>query len=448
MNQVATTNLGCSDSVYDCLEQIAEVSSKNAKMKLLQEHLQDPYFRALIKQAVDPFITFGVKKLPTPKGPGTHQFRAETLKLMAELRHRSLTGNAAQEAIAKELSVLAPKSRELLSRILRKNLKAGFTASSVNSARPGTIYVFKCQLSNKLADYCEKITINPDYPWTAELKEDGVRGFALEHKNPTGEFFSRSGKPLSASEELKDEVILFFRMWKDYWSDDAKIVLDGELVSLDGVFNDVVGDIRRKSARDTVGLKLIDLIPTKEFDAGRSKKAYWDRRAMLHQFMEDNGEAFDRIKLTTEWLVKSVDEAFVLANDLIQNGKEGIILKDPHGLWQNKRTKDWLKVKDKNTVDLVVKRLEIGNPDKGFSHCLGAVVCDFTTYVDEVQRTVEVSISSGFTIEQREYYWQHQDELVGRLIEVSYHQITPDFSMRHPVFEKFRDDKPIEDGQG
>ncbi|WP_431159397.1 hypothetical protein, partial [Winogradskyella poriferorum] len=72
--------------------------------------------------------------------------------------------------------------------------------------------------------------------------------------------------------------------------------------------------------------------------------------------MEDHDGAFQRIQMTDEWVIHSVVEAFELGNKLIEKGEEGIILKNPKGHWVNKRSKDWLKVKDKNTVDLVVKR--------------------------------------------------------------------------------------------
>jgi len=450
MNQMTNPLVATSsETVFDWLEQIASTSSKNAKEELLRQHLENDAFRILIKQAIDPFVTFGVKKLPKAEPTGGELFDNRTLALLIDLKSRKLTGNAAQSAIKEELTRLQPKSAELLTRILKKSLKAGFTASTANKARPGLIYVFKCQLSHKLTDYEHQVTASEQEPWFAEMKEDGVRGFALQHQNPDGEFFSRSGKPLNASEELKQEVRFFYSMWAEHWGTKAGVVIDGELVASEGLFNDVVGDVHRKSVGDTMALKVIDLIPSDEFDKGQSEKAYTERREMLEQFLLLYKDKFPRISIIERWPVTSVSAAFELAHELIDQGHEGIILKDPNGRWANKRTSAWLKVKDINTADLVVTSVAPGEEGKEFEHCMGSAFVNFDSVdKDGNPVTVEVSVGGGWKLSEREHYWQHPGDLIGQLIEVEYHMLTPDGSMRHPRFKQIRTDKPIEDGQG
>lgn len=68
---------------------------------------------------------------------------------------------------------------------------------------------------------------------------------------------------------------------------------------------------------------------------------------------------------------------------------------------------------------------------------IGKLVVDFNG--------VLVGVGSGLSDEIRAL---DPEELIGRMCEVSYHEVTPDLSLRHPVFECFRDDKPVEDGPG
>ena len=58
----------------------------------------------------------------------------------------------------------------------------------------------------------------------------------------------------------------------------------------------------------------------------------------------------------------------------------------------------------------------------------------------------EVRVGSGFTDEQRVYYWEHRDELTDVLCEVKYKEISYDKntgaeSLQFPVFVQLRTDK-------
>lgn len=446
MNTLATVTTS-SAFAFDLLVEIGATASKNEKMKLVSDAIAtSPVFKQLVCKALDPFTTFGIKKVPKHTTDGKNEMNTGHYALLGQLARRELTGNAAINAVSSALSDLEPKSRELFIRVMTKNLKASFSAETVNKAYPGMIYTFKVQLSEKLSEFADWVDsqIGIDDPWWAELKEDGVRGVAHQVRNPAGNFFSREGKPLNASDELLSEVVEFFKLASEVL--DQSVVLDGEISSIKGVFNDVVGDVHKKSVGDTVMLKLIDMIPCTDFEDKICRIPYVKRRATLEKLIEQHGHKFPRIKLIDRWPVHSVREAFDLAEKLISEGEEGIILKNPNGFWTAKRTRDWLKVKDINTIDLVVKRLEPGEKGKQFEHIMGAAICDMVT---PQGTTIEVSIGGGWSIEQREDYWANPELIVGHLIEVEFHEYTKDGSLRHSRFKRIRTgDKPIEDGQG
>lgn len=442
-----------SDYVFDLIEEIASTSSKNAKIELIRSSWHHNLFSFCIKQALDPFITFGMKKIPKYKeGVGFKQFTFGTVGLLTKLNNRELTGNAAKEAVQRELESLTPNSAELLKRIIAKKLKAGFTESTVNEAVPGAIYVFKAMLSHKLTDRIgkkgfdlpEKRGQKLENPWYAELKEDGVRGFSRSKVG--GEFVSREGKPLNAGRTLREEVMTLFSMWREYFGmGDLELVLDGELDDMSGVFNETVGSVHRKDADDNMGVKVIDIITQDQLDEKLCPIPYIERRSNLEKFFAEHGDKFTRIKLIPKWEIHSVEEAMELFESLNNSGEEGLIVKTPDGPWEAKRSYHWLKIKAEQSVDLVVKRIEKGTDGDKYAHCMGMAICD---YVNSKGETVEVSVGGGWTDHDREYYWNNPDELIGVLIEVQYHEETLDGSLRHPRFKRIRDDKPVSDGQG
>jgi DNA ligase-1 len=410
---------------------------------------EDSLFAFVVTQALDPFINFGIAKMPKVNAcTAGGIFDRGTVSLLSKLQNRELTGNAAKSAIINQLSQLSEKSQDLLGRIITGKLKGGFSESSVNKAVPNAIYTFKAMLSHKLSDrFGKKDFLLPMKtgegllePWSAELKEDGVRGFGRSEVN--GKFCSRSGKPLNAGEKLESQVMIMFALWND--SDDTPLVVDGELEEIGGVFNDTVGAVHRSDSNDMMGLKVIDVITQAELDDGLCPIEYKVRRLRLEMFFSAHGHKFTRIKLVKRWPIDSVEEAMRLFGELHAGGEEGIIVKRPDGFWEGKRSTAWLKVKGEESVDLVVKRLELGDEGREFEHCLGRAICDY----NGSKGTVEVAVGGGFSVAQREYYWANPNEIVGHLIKVEYHEETQDGSLRHPRFDGIRDDKPISDGQG
>ena len=54
---------------------------------------------------------------------------------------------------------------------------------------------------------------------------------------------------------------------------------------------------------------------------------------------------------------------------------------------------------------------------------------------------VPVNVGSGITDKDRDQLWLDRDLLPGKLVEVGFHEKTPDGSLRHPRFIRFRTDK-------
>ena len=92
-----------------------------------------------------------------------------------------------------------------------------------------------------------------------------------------------------------------------------------------------------------------------------------------------------------------------------------------------------MKLKAINTVDARI--VDIFEGTGKYSSSAGGVI------IQMPDSEVLVRVGSGFSDQQRDEIYADPDKFIGRMIEVKYHEVTPDGSLRHPRFYRWRDDK-------
>lgn len=461
-----------SDEVFDAIEQIAATPGKKDKEALVAALLADPLGERVLKACYDPFVTYGIAKRPKidpTKKNADYQFTSATWAGLNDLATRRLTGNAAIEWLVGHMEDRSPKSEELLWRIISKDMRAGFTDGTINRAKPGTIFVFDCMLAHPYKEHKHKLA----FPLRAEPKLDGVRVLTfINLDDQEVRFFSRSGKEFTTFDHLKDPLIIAASNYRSTLMSQAcdlydkeggpeggedgqginlgmmdecyaehrvdsacRLVLEAEVVS--GSFNKTVGDVRRKDAQATdAKLCVFDLLFQEDFENPGKKdevgsEVYFERRARLESFVKSAPEGAPIVLLPSR-TVESEEEIHSFYEACRARGLEGLIIKDPNALYYRKRHHAWSKIKAEETLDLrIVGRFEGEGKYVGL---LGGLIVE--------HGEVRVNVGGGFTDQQRKEFWEADDsELLGRLIEVQYHEVTPDGSLRHPRFVRFRDDK-------
>ena len=85
------------------------------------------------------------------------------------------------------------------------------------------------------------------------------------------------------------------------------------------------------------------------------------------------------------------------------------------------------------TCDIRCLRIEEG--EGKYQGKLGKIICDYKGY--------ELGVGSGFNDEQREYYYNNPNEIIGRIVEVQYFEESKnekgELSCRFPIFKYVRD---------
>jgi ATP-dependent DNA ligase len=437
--------------IYLILRDIGENSSRSYKEDTVARYAYDPLFQKALRYAYDPFVTFGLTP-PRVESEGAFDFDETSRSVWAlldGLSKRLITGGEAMESVKELLRMCSPGANELLWRILSKDLRCGISTSTINKVAPNTIPSFDVMLAHPFEEKRVK-----SWPAIAEPKLDGVRVICLV-KDGAAQFFSRSGKLFPSVDHLGPKIArmvadatlaaaplppnlasLYSRL---LGSGTHSIALDGEIIT--GGFNKTVGDVRRKSASAAdAEYHIFDAVP---FDVMTGSDncfalSYQERREFVHWMVSKQSDP--AIRRLPSYLVNSVSEAQEFYTRFRNDGLEGAIIKPLGGFYEKKRSYGWLKIKAEETEDLTITGAFEGTGK--YVGKLGGLIVD--------RLGVEVRVGAGFSDAEREELWQnyvsdmvpgHTQTLIGRLIEVEYHEVTPDGSLRHPRFVRFRDDK-------
>jgi len=424
---------------YQVIQALEADASRLAKEKIIGEQaeaLNEEFFQGL-RLALDPMITFGVKKVPKHGGPdGQGLPWSAFMELARNLAERRLTGDAARQAI--ELCLGSAKKEEWndwYMRILAKDLRCGVSEKTVNSVvgkkSPFLIPVFACQLAHDSANHEGKV----EGQKLIEVKLDGVRVLTIVYPDGRVDQFSRNGKELVNFEHVKQQFAAVAGRLT------AATVFDGEIMS--SSFQDLMKQVHRKSdvaAGDAV-LHLFDVIPLKDFQEGICRLPQKERSRWLTDWFEANMNALPNITVLDQALVDLDTERgqklFRMYNKLaVENGYEGIMIKDPRAIYECRRSTAWLKLKPFIEVSLEVVDVEVGTGKN--EGRLGALVCEG----DDDGRRIRVNVGSGLSDDQRDAIWADRQSVIGRVAEVRADAVTQNqdgtFSLRFPRFKTFR----------
>ncbi len=423
---------------------IAKLESDNSRLfkeSVIAEEManNNTEFFEGIKLCLSPFVTFGVKKVPTHGGPdGQGLPWGVFAKLADQLAKRELTGHDARDAI--ELCLKTAKQDEWnfwYRRILIKDLRCGVSEKTINNVakkqkrKEFEVPLFTCQLAHGFEDHESKAT-GKRY---VEVKLDGVRVLTIVYPDGRVDQYSRNGKELVNFEHIKEQISKTASQFGE------AVVLDGEVMSAS--FQDLMKQVHRKdnvSAGDAV-LHLFDIVSLKDFQLGKSKVRQEERSERVYKWHKANKDALPNVAVVGHELVDlSTSEGKkrfkVINQSAIEGGYEGIMIKDPDAAYECKRTTSWLKLKPFIEVSLGIQTVEEGTGRN--EGRLGAFVCEG----EDDGKNIRVNVGSGFSDSDRDVFWTSRPKLIGQIVEVRADAITKNqdgsYSLRFPRFLRFR----------
>ena len=442
--------------VQSILEKLENTNSQKEKIEILKtmNEVQKRWF----KMCYNSLITFGVKKIPEYTSESNS---LDTMSIMdileKEFVTREITGNAAIERLRDILS--NAEEPEVVERLIKRDARCSVSSTLLNKVFPNLIPEIPCMLAQPMN---EKTLKNIKFPAFSQLKADGMRCIAFITSNNV-RMFSRNGTEIIC-EPLKNTLMTIGQIEENLLSDNVTLMLDGELIcykdnklldrkTSNGICNKVLKGTASENELNLIQMQLWDIVrvDSNTFNP-LEDKSYEKRLEDLYSILNTN--SCSKLEVIPTEVVNSMEEALEHFQKMLSQGLEGTILKNQDAKWSNTRSKDLVKLKEENTIDLLVVDIEEGSGD--FEGGLGAIICETS------DKKLRVRVGTGFSFEDRGFVndlsngkkvvkqikslEEVSKNYLGKIVEVKYNQIIKskgkdEMSLFLPRLVRIRNDK-------
>lgn len=416
------------EEVIKIFKKLQESSGKRLQ-EILEENKDNELLKKVLWFVYNPYIVTGLssKKINKMVNTQIKYAPAETIEEVFEYLQEHNTGTDIDIAYVLEF-IQGKPDQEMYEQIFTKELKLGITSKTINKVFPNLIPEFNVMLAEKYWDRIKELEkTTPDIIITQ--KYDGVRCVAIHDKNGV-KLFSRQGKPIEGLHDLEEQLL-----WLPFGCYDGELLLNKDNIPSKDLYRETVTIVNSKDQdKKDIVFNIFDTCEIKEFENGYCSAPCIERKKVIQELEE---------QMKPDWW-KSVpilyygkyDKNIVQQelNKQIALEHEGVMVNIANAPYEARRTKNILKVKAMQDCDLKIIGFEEGTgKNKG---TLGAIIVDYKGF--------EVRVGSGFTDQDREYFWANQNELLGRVITVQYFEETTNkkdnsLSLRFPVYLELRE---------
>jgi DNA ligase-1 len=428
------------------IELLTGNGSQKEKQRLISENLSEEMLY-IIDVCFNPFITTKLHKLemektrgiiPSPSFPGFQVFK----DLIEDLKKAP----AANDALRQRANFLInsvidgdPKMdlalRDILMKILTKRMNIGIGAKLINKA-VGRELIPDPSVMLASDDQKEVAVWKKIY---CEEKYDGVRVIAVGDRETGFQFYTRAFNELDKAKLSRIESELVKML--DSVNVNSHVFFDGELTDLNRKsVSGKVTQILKGTAPNDIDKEFIfnvfDIEKSDVLKTGKGDTTFIKRRQelqLLTSFLSEESP----VKLARQWVVESMEETQEIYKLIVSMGGEGVILKPEDHVYECKRSRNWVKLKQIQDCDLEITGWFPGEGKReGF---IGGFICK------DASGTLEVRIGSGFTDKDLQELSQNPDSLIGKIAAIQYNEpITDKFGGRSlflPRFIEIRNDK-------
>jgi len=377
--------------IQDFVNESNQTNSNTDKLNILKKYADNESVCKALNYTYNTFKQYGVTSENCKKNSHLVKYSYSDLSTMLDdLNDRFITGHLAISCV--NGFVEANKDyEELIFNIIDRNLKTRSTTSMINKAIPGLIPTFDVALANSYDEkMAKKVDLNGD-TWFVSRKLDGCRCICMMDENGNENF------------------------------------------------QGIIKEIKRKDHTiENPFFYMFDLLTLEEFVNKEGTTPFAIRNVQLDNLFYE--KEFKNIGYLEQTILLDERMLMVKVTEAKENGWEGLMLRKD-APYQGKRSNDVLKVKQFYDAEYIVVDIE---------NAINRVIVDGVEVEEMMMRNVviehkgnRVQVGSGFSHEQKRYYFEHPEEILGKEIVVQYFEETQNdkgtVSLRFPTVKAVYD---------
>ena len=418
------------EEVIRLFKQIQETSSINDKKTIIAANKDNELFKKCLVFLLDSNVITGLSSKKITKKVRKSEYILPTFEDVMSYLETHNTGTDDDISLIQAFIRNQPEEyHDFYTEFVTKSFRLGADSKVVNVCIPGLIPTFEIQQAYPLSEKNEP----KDGEWFALSQK--LNGNNCSYYK--GKLISRQGKEFTGLQHIIDDIEKLPKH-EDFFFNGELMRRNVDNLSDDQNFQIGTGIINSDNEdKSCIYFKIYEVLPIEEFEKGESKLTYKNRRhdvlnPLSSEIYRAGLENIEVVPLVYEGIDKSKIQE--LLDEADSNGWEGLMLnKDTK--WKNKRNNGILKVKSFKHADILCTDVIEG--EGKYKGTLGLIKCDYKGY--------ELGVGSGFTDEQRYYYWNNKDEIVGKIVQIKYKCETKNkqggLSVQFPIFEIIRNDK-------
>ena len=431
--------------IYDIIQELRANNSSNYKIEVLEKHKGNYNLQRFLQYVYNGRWNYWISKLPEDNITLTkYSLDFLTAKSFYEvfdkLKSREVTGNEAREYLAQNANVYFEDGRELFDLVISRDLKSNVSVKSINKVFPNLIPETPYMRCSKLDKGDMDKIFRKGYA-ICQLKSDGIFSYIIK-QNGEISLITRNGTSWNSPSLSNDLAML-----------PDNTVLVGEALIKEGdreldrktgnglinsfikrhtTSDSLIEKIEQASTKAKTKLKLKfaenmdewnytdahlhfslwDILTVEEFEKGFSANTYQKRFTELKYLLPKcTFKDSNKLSIIPSMNVESLEEAQAYAQEMMEKGFEGAILKSPYMLFENKTSRLQVKLKAELDCDLLCTGIEEGTGK--YTGKIGSLICQSSC------GNLIVKVGTGLTDIDRD---RNPYEYIGKIIAVKYNE--------------------------
>ena len=417
--------------VYDIVKKLEDTASTNEKQKILESHKNNDLLKQFFHMALNPHLTFGIKKIPEYEQRPIIYTLEEAMQELNKFSDRELTGSKAINHLKYILGHLSEEDANIIKRIIKKEPDCKVYHKIINKVWkkcvPVTSYM-RCASAN------DKNYKRINYPAIVQKKANGMF-LNIIYRFGNIELQTRNGKTVNLFDNFNNEFNILDNKYQEFVVMGEALVLeeDGTIMERkkgNGLLNKAIQGTITEDIASRVIIDVWDVVSYENWVKGIDTTLYNYSLKFLEEIIKDS----KKIKIIETKEVDNFEEAYKYFMSMINKGEEGAVLKNLNGIWKDHTSPNQVKMKVKDPADLLC----VGTyPHKKKPEWIGGLNLESSDGI------IKVNTGSGMDDSEREI---PSECYVGQIIEIEYNEITSDKrtgqkSLFLPIYKGIRMDK-------